>query len=101
MITKFKLYENSDDFPYKKYVVWLHNKDTFNDFFIFKVEPPNINDIGSYVSKFIIMTPTIESSETFPVTLLELKNHVEYSSDDLQDCVDMVEVLKTSIKFNV
>ena len=96
MITKFKLYENSDDFPYKKYVVWLHNKDTFNDFFIFEIiDYININSI-----KLRSLFPSSREGLIF-VIMKELKNHVEYSSDDLQDCVDMVEVLKTSIKFNV
>lgn len=100
MITNFNLFENIDEVPFKKYVVWLQNKGTFNDCFIYEI----LDYIKYTNSVKIRLTYGYWQSESEPssfVKMEELKNHVEYTSDCLQYCIDIIPSLKNSIKYNL
>ena len=104
-----KLFEEINIIDYKKYVIYKPKFETnspyYNKFLyifeIISIEEDNLIIVEKhyeYNSFENILTP---ENSTGIGNVNIFKNHILYTSDNIQDCIDMIQVTNLSDKYNL
>jgi len=104
MITQFKIFEENIKFP--KYFIWRFINDVFVISEVLDIRTTNVKtQVVDLVIRYTL-NPIGEISKasdqmSYSKPLWIIKNVIIYSSDSLEDCLNILPTLASTLKYNL